>query len=407
MSDRRAVVIGGGITGALTARELASRGWEVTVLEGAWIGAGSSSRTAAGIRQQFTTPETVKGMRWCVDFYKNWEAHTGGTDVPIVQNGYLFLCDTDASWAAAQDRVLMQQQAGLSEVEALPAGALRERFPHIALEQLRGGTFCPTDGFLHPEVVYNDAMARAKELGARVIQKAPVEGATHVNGRLVCARTPRGDFEADLFFDCTNAWTRRTAEILDAADLPVDPLKRYLWFLKRGGPMTAEQLARLPMTILPSGLYLRPENADTLMMGKKHDARAEVDFSYDDQDRVENPYGHEDGVDAVPVELWMEACEAVPDLAEFAGLSATTGGFYGTTPDHNPFLGYDPKQANLIRLVGFSGHGAMFGPFTAHVAGELADAGRDVDAIELAGSRIDLSAFALGREFAEAESLVI
>ena len=161
------------------------------------------------------------------------------------------------------------------------------------------------------------------------------------------------------------------------------------------------------MVILPSGLYMRPENADTLMMGKKHSTRPQVDFDYEDQDEIENPYGHKDGVDAVPYDLWMEATEAIPDLAEFEGLQATTGGFYGTTPDHNPFLGYDPRRPNLIRLVGFSGHGAMFGPFTGHVAGELADAGRDLPAIDLDGDHIPLDAFQIGREFAHSESMVI
>ena len=53
---------------------------------------------------------------------------------------------------------------------------------------------------------------------------------------------------------------------------------------------------------------------------------------------------------------------------EFGGVQATTAGFYAVTPDHNPFLDVDPAVPNLIRLVGFSGHGAMFGPFTAAVA---------------------------------------
>ena len=407
MGDRRAVVIGGGITGALTARQLAFEGWDVTILEGAWIGAGSSSRTAAGIRQQFSTEETVRGMRWCVDFYKNWSENTGGQDVPIVQNGYLFLYDTDASWAAAQDRVRMQQAAGLSEVEAVAAEDVFRRWDWVGHEGLKGATWCPSDGFLHPDVVYNDAIRRAKELGTSVVQKAKVTGATHANGRIVSVETPKGAFEADLFLDCTNAWTRRTAEALDAEDLPVDPLKRYLWFLKRGGDMSAETLANMPLAILPNGIYIRPENADTLLMGRKHDAEPEVDFSYEDQDYIENPYGHDDGIEAVPFELWMEAAASVPALESFEGMHATTGGYYGTTPDHNPFLGYDRKQSNLIRLVGFSGHGAMFGPFTALIAAKKAEAGRDIESMPVDGVEVSLKAFGMGREFAHAEAMVI
>ena len=65
---QRVVIIGAGITGALCAWRFQAAGWQVTVLEAQHIGAGSSSRTAAGIRQQFSTPETVLGMRYAVDF---------------------------------------------------------------------------------------------------------------------------------------------------------------------------------------------------------------------------------------------------------------------------------------------------------------------------------------------------
>ena len=85
--SRHAVIIGAGITGLLTAIELIKRGWKVTVAEAKHIGSGSSSRTAAGIRQQFSTQETVLGMRYSVNFYKNFMDIVGGHTDPIVQNG--------------------------------------------------------------------------------------------------------------------------------------------------------------------------------------------------------------------------------------------------------------------------------------------------------------------------------
>ena len=129
MSGRRAVCIGGGITGVLTARELALAGWDVVVLEARHVGAGSSSRTAAGIRQQFSTPESVRGMRYAVDFYRRFTAEVEDRTCPIVQSGYLFLYDAEESWVAAQRRVEMQHGCGLQEVEALAGDDLRRRFP--------------------------------------------------------------------------------------------------------------------------------------------------------------------------------------------------------------------------------------------------------------------------------------
>ena len=402
----RAVIVGAGITGTLVARELALAGWSVDLLEARHVGAGSSSRTAAGIRQQFSTPETVRGMRYSVRFYREFGNETSDGVCPIVQNGYLFLHAAEASWSAAKARVQMQHRAGLVEVEALDAAALVDRFPWVSPD-LVGGTWCPTDGFLLPEVVYQEAARRAVALGGRLHQNAPVTGARHQGGRLVAVETPKGSFEGDVFVDCTNAWTRRLAPLLGAEDLPVDPLKRYLWFLKRGGPMTAEAVARMPLTITPGGTYCRPENPDTLILGKKHDTAPEVHFDYEDQDRVEPAFSHQSGVDAVPYELGAELAEALPPVAEFDGLAATTAGYYAVTPDHNPFLGYDRQVENLVRLVGFSGHGAMFGPFTARVARALVDAGRNVPRVEIDGEPVCLDAFRIGRDFHEAEVMVI
>ncbi|MCB9689373.1 MAG: FAD-binding oxidoreductase [Alphaproteobacteria bacterium] len=406
MSGRRAVCIGGGITGVLAARELALAGWDVVVLEGRHVGAGSSSRTAAGIRQQFSTPETVRGMRYSVDFYQRFTAEVEDGTCPIVQSGYLFLYDAEDSWASALRRVEMQRSCGLSEVEALAGDDLRRRFPWCA-DTLVGGTFCPTDGFLLPHVVYQEGAKRVTALGGRVLQNAPVTSAAFAGDRIVAVDTPKGSFEADLFLDCTNAWTRRLARVLGAEDLEVDPLKRYLWFLARDGSMDAETLSRMPLCIVPSGMYCRPENADTLLMGGSHATPPEPDFAYDDQDRIEPHYAHDGGVDAHPWTCWAEIAEAIPAVGEFGGMTATTAGYYATTPDHNPFLGYDRQRTNLLRLVGFSGHGAMFGPFTALVARALAEAGQDLPSVEVDGAAVPLDAFRIGRAFDHAEALVL
>lgn len=407
MADRSVVVVGGGVTGVLTARELCLAGWDVTLLEGEHIGSGSSSRTAAGIRQQFSTEGTVRGMRYAVDFYRRFQEETEGNAPCIVQNGYLFLHDDEARWERAREVVALQQRAGLAEVEALSAAELTARFGWVDGDAIVGGTWCPTDGFLLPHVVYNDGARRVRELGGTIRQRAPVTGAQVEGDRIVAVETPKGPVSADLFVDCTNAWTARTGRILGAEPLPVAPLKRYLWFLGRDGAMTAETLAGLPLTICPDGTYVKPESGELLQMGRKHDTPPEPDFTYDDQDTIEPAYAHTGDLEALPFELWARVAEVLPAVGEFAGIQYTTAGFYGTTPDHNPFLGFDPRRRNLIRLVGFSGHGAMMAPFTARIGAALAEAGRDVETLDLEGASIELGGFRIGRAFEEAEEMVI
>ncbi|MEN0061457.1 MAG: FAD-binding oxidoreductase [Myxococcota bacterium] len=404
----RVVVIGAGISGTLVGRELAQAGHDVTVLEARHVGAGSSSRTAAGIRQQFSTPGTVQGMRYSVAFYKAFAQQTADGVSPIVQNGYLFLHGDDAALDGARARAAMQQEAGLTEVEVLSRTAIADRFPWLAADTLAGATHCPSDGFLLPQIIYQEAARHLTEAGGRLLQNAPVTEARFNGRHLTQLLTPKGTFDCDLVIDCSNAWTPRLGRILQGTELPVFARKRYLWFVKRDAGFDAATLAHMPLTITPSGTYFRPENADTLMFGHKHDAEAENTFDYADQDFIEPAFSHNGGIDARPFELWAGLAEMFPAVGEFDGLVATTSGYYAETPDHNPFLGYDPAVGNLIRLVGFSGHGAMMGPFTARVAHALVDAGHNLSTVELEdGVVVSLDAFAFDRSFEAREQMVI
>ena len=103
----------------------------------------------------------------------------------------------------------------------------------------------------------------------------------------------------------------------------------------------------------------------------------------------------------------MELAGVIPALAEFEGVTASTAGFYGTTPDHNPFIDFDPKRTNLIRAVGFSGHGAMMGPFTAAAVAALCDAAQPIERVSLPTGTVSMAPFALNRAFDHAETMVI
>jgi sarcosine oxidase, subunit beta len=130
----RVAIIGGGVTGALTAARLAERHFEVTLLEKAAMGNGSSSRSMAGIRAQFGVEESVVGMlfsEWWYSHFHDLLATAPDARQPVIrQNGYLFLYDhpdaPDAApnalqnWQRAQAGAAMQRRIGVA-VEVLAA----------------------------------------------------------------------------------------------------------------------------------------------------------------------------------------------------------------------------------------------------------------------------------------------
>lgn len=418
MNERgRIVVVGGGITGALSAWELVRAGFEVVVLEARERGAGSSSRSAACIRQQFSTEATVRAMIRSVAAYarfaEDFRCAPGAGDV-LVQNGYLFLHARDGvgageAWDGALRRVAMQRRAGLDDVEVLEPGEVGARFPQVDPSGLLGATFCKSDGFLRADLIYQEALRRVEELGGVVRPWSPVVGGLFDGAGTLCG-VRLGDGEelpAQVVVNATNAWAPRLSTLLGGVDLPIAPTKRYLYFLERGESVDAAALLQWPMTITPGRAYCRPENGQQLLLGWSHDAPPEPGFGWEDQDHVEAAFSHRTGIDNHGVRTWLELAAWVPGVAEFAGLVATTCGYYAMTRDHNPYFGFDPQQPRLLHAAGFSGHGAMLGPFSARVVRAMVEAGRTIDHLLWDGATIDLRDLLLGRGARDAEGMVI
>jgi glycine/D-amino acid oxidase-like deaminating enzyme len=425
-SGERVVIIGGGATGALAAVRLAERGFRVTILEKAAPGNGSSSRSAAGIRAQFSTEETVVGMQysewWYSHFHDILHSPVDAREQPVMrQNGYLFLYEDPEVipawqprrkqelapiWQNAQAAAAMQQRLGLP-VEVLNPRDVHERWPHLIPDRLVGATWCPNDGFLIPHMIYSEGLRRAQELGVEVQQQTEVLGALLCADRVQALVTNKGMFEADWFVNATNIWSARLSPRIGGMNLPVSPLKRYLYFLKPAQPvMDASAWHRLPMTIYgvgsQRGAHSRPEN-DLLLLAWAHETEPETNFSDADQDRIDPPFRHDNGIDNYGYAILEQMEEFAPLLANAGGLVATTCGFYGTTPDANPLIGRDSRQQNLIHAVGFSGHGLMHAPITALLVEAILAGDAENGHVRLPApfdhAAIDLKTFDPGRTF--------
>src|SRR5260370_463695 len=200
------------------------------------------------------------------------------------QNGYLFLYEAPDAiptwqprrrqelahiWQQAQGAAAMQQRLGLP-VEVLSPQNVHERWPHLTPDRLTGATWCPTDGFLMPHMIYNEGFRRAKELGVQVQQHTEVLGAVLHADRISALVTNQGTVEADWFINATNIWAARLSARIGGMTLAVSPLKRYLYFLKPSESVMDETAwHQLPMIIYGvgshRGAHSRPEH-DLLLL---------------------------------------------------------------------------------------------------------------------------------------------
>jgi glycine/D-amino acid oxidase-like deaminating enzyme len=427
LPPHRVVIIGGGATGLLTSVLLAEAGCAVTVLEKKHLGNGSTSRSAACIRSQFSVRETALGLWWATRFYEQFhtrlEASADMCRLPVIcQNGYLFLYEDGSAeaalrWADAQTAAMMHRTIGLP-VEVLDPCEVRRRWPHIVPDRLLGATWGPTDGFLYPASILAIAEARARALGVCIVQNTEVIGAKQKGNTISSVVVQRGsgvqdDIPADVVINATNAWAPRVARVLGGMNLRVSPLKRYLYFVTRPeNGFSPEAFERLPMTIYGMtanrGAYSRPDGQSQLMLGWAHSTPPEPNFSDEDQDKIGAGFSHKSGTDNYGVLLLQNVWDFVPTLVEHGGLVGTTGGYYADTPDHTMLIGYDGEITNLLHGVGCSGHGLMHAPYTAKILLELVAAGEPIERMMLESDEVSLAAFSPSRTFKHAaESAVI
>jgi len=410
-SMKNVIVIGGGVTGALSAWELARKGHSVALIEARALGSGASSRSAAGIRAQFGVPSTVRGLVYAERFYEGWTTHFPQSQPCFKQNGYLFLKDYRADLDAVRELVGLQRAAGLAEVELLDKAAIDERWPYLDTTGVAAATWCPRDGFLFPAIIYQDAAEAARGLGAAVIQNDAVVGAHRSSRRVAAVQLASGRrLEGDVFVNATGFMANATSRLFGGRELPIKVKRRYLYFLAglkadSDWGLGLEDFPKLPMTITPAGAYARPENAQ-LMMGWLQFARPAAP-TLDDQDEIEPGFGL--GLGEYGPAVRKEIAQVLPAVQDMGKLAAVTTGFYDTTPDHNPLFGYDGGVENLVHAVGLSGHGLMHAPFSALIVAALVAGGGDVAALDLPGGlgSVDLGLYALDRTFEHAEDMVI
>ena len=374
------VVIGAGAVGAATAWYLTEkRGLSVAVVEARAVAAGSTSRSAAAFRQQFSSHAHVRMSRFSREVYEAFPAMFGGPPV-FVQNGYLFLYDDEAQMAAARARVAVQRSDGILEATALTPAEV-DSLPGLsgvfAADTLKGATWCPTDGFLRPTEIAAAFMDGARRRGATLHVGVRVTGFETANGRMAAVVIDgKKRIEAKAVVLAAGWWSNSVASLADCP-IPVVAVKRYLYITPQ---FERRKVSHYPLVVCDLGAYARPES-NGLLMG--WDERPERPIGSDRfppprqdpvaleeaQDAVAPGYGR--GIDEYGIEVLAELAKFMPWLEEEGGVQYVAGGYYEVTPDDKAILSEDPRLSGLFHASGFSGHGIMHAPAAGRATADL------------------------------------
>lgn len=356
------IIVGAGIIGASVAYHLASRGGlSILVLEKESAhGRGSTGRATGGYRAQYSTEINVRLSLLARDALRRFSADTG-VDPGYRPCGYLWIAKSPDEFEDLTRAHTLQQRLGLHEAELLDAEAVLRKNPFVAPNDIVGGAFCQTDGFVRPLELLRGYVESAKRRGVTFLFDAEVTSVEKTStGRIHTVHTHNGlSVKTDAVVDAGGAWAASIAK-LAGVDLPVAPLRRQVALTEPSNRLPDD----MPMTIfMEDGFHLRVRDGRVMLLwptpGNPTDA-------------------YDTGVDPSWLEeIARKAARNVPCLSDIR-IDAETcwAGLYEMSPDKHAILGAAPGCPNLFLINGSSGHGVMHSPALGRLLAEIIVDGR-------------------------------
>jgi len=366
------VIIGGGIIGSSIAYHLIAAGCKsVLVIERETAqGKGSTGKSMGGVRAQFSTPVNIQMSLYSIPFYASFEDRLGHPSGYRPQ-GYLFCATSDTHMAYLSANYTKQVAMGLKDVRLVTADEIRNMFPQLRSDDIVGGSFCSTDGFVDPYSAMIGFMTWAGDHGAKVWKNTLVTGIQQDERGIVGLETSKGAVGTRIVVNCAGPWAPQVAKMA-GIDLPVAPLRRML--------VPTEPFDQFPHSApmiidMSTGFHFRPESLGFLL-------------AWNDP---EETTGYKTDFDPAFIEkILTRAADRVPVFENLAvNPKRAWAGLYEMTPDHHPILGPAPGVPGFFLANGFSGHGVMHAPATGKILSDLILTGKSdlVDASLLGFSR--------------------
>jgi dimethylglycine dehydrogenase len=359
----RALVVGGGAVGTGIAYHLAKAGWDTMLLERDELTSGSTWH-AAGLLPLFNMSyATTHIHKYSVDFYKKLKDETG-LDAGFYVVGNLRMAQTDARM---DEYMLYSSVAETADVfhEFLTPKEIKDRWPLVRTEDLKGALFHPQDGYINPADV-TQAMAKgARQLGCAIERKWQVDGYRWTGSEWIVSVTrmvekggnlvpsdEKAEITAEHVVTATGNHAQRTARLL-GIKIPAIPVE-HQYIVTEPDPMLQEwRKAGNPehpvLRDADAKWYVREERGGWILGPYEQGAPAR--FLYDVPESFR--------ADLFPLDLeriedeYMSMIHRIPS-SESVGLKDDFNGPICYTPDGNPLVGPAPGLRNMWLAEGFS-----------------------------------------------------
>lgn len=339
------IVVGAGIMGMLTARELARAGLSVLLVERGQAGR-EASRSAAGVLSpiypwQASAPIAAL-TRWSQDYYPVLAddlRRASGIDPEWTASGLLcFVPEEEAAarkWAASNG----------AAVDMLSADAVRRQEPALA-GGARPAIFVPGIAQINISRLMRALRETVLNEGIPLREHMPVTSLLKAGSKIVGIRTATGDYYADHVVLCCGAWSRELSAAV-GIELPVDPV--------RGQIVQFEGPPGLLSRILCEGHhYLLARRSGQILVGS---TRENVGF--------------DKGVTSAALEELTHAAWDLLPLLKGARPQRQWSGLRPGSPRNIPYIGTCPALPGLHFNTGHFTNGITQAPAAARLSADL------------------------------------
>ena len=345
------IIIGGGASGCSTAMQLSLQGRSVLVLDKAQFGSGSTGQAAGLGGQLRSNPSETRLLMEGIEVVRQMERKLNETI--FTKTGSLHVATTEDRAGELRDFVESGKAIGF-DIGLVDREFAKSQLPCMRTDDLIEFCYCPTDGHFAPSELLNGYIRIARDAGATLLPKTPVEDILMVGGRVKGVQTADGSFFAPVVVNAAGPWSYLVAE-LTQTPMATATLGHYYLVTE---PIPGVQISPTDAAIRDRAnrIYSRPE-MEGLLVGSYEQEPVEysmealpADFQMSEI-RIQR--------DNLNVALLIEAAsQRFPFINERTPMSVTTG-IMTFTPDGHALCGKAHDVDGLYQCAGFNGRGVF------------------------------------------------
>ena len=350
------LIIGGGVIGTSIAWHLARRkAGRVILLEKSYLGAGSSGKSGAIIRQHYSNKLTAVMARDSLRVFERWEETVGGP--PVFTRAGLVLIVNEKDRVGLEANIAMQRELGI-DVRLVSAQVLGDIDPNVRLGEDEIAAYEAEAGYVEAVQAVSALAEGARDRGADIRLGVEVKSLVVTGNKVVGVETNEGRYECGALVLAAGPWAAQLAKTAKLT-LPVQSSRTQVALFRKSPDVARRSAVYFDFV---QGLYFKPTHGEMVHAGSVagEEIRQPVDPDH---------YNEAADGDWLPG-IRQRLSRRYPGMHCCYGRGGY-GALYAVTPDWHPVIDRWPGLDGAYIAAGFSGHGFKLSPVVGQLMAEL------------------------------------